>query len=160
MSNKKQNSRFAITEITNQDFSKFLNKFKNSPYLVYKSKQVYNEPTEAWLFLIKQITKLMKIKRHIWPNFVKVSINKQVVHVEKVIKYEELEINSRRTRCADKYNKLQVHVIIRVKKRLRAHLKRKKGKTMVVFVYMNMVKNYALKPLNASAQHRKRPSVR
>ena len=28
MSNKKQNSRFAITEITNQEFSKLITKFK------------------------------------------------------------------------------------------------------------------------------------
>ena len=32
-SNKKQKARFAITDITYQDFSKFINKFKNSPYL-------------------------------------------------------------------------------------------------------------------------------
>ena len=31
-SNKKQKARFAITDTTNQDFRKFLNKFKNSPY--------------------------------------------------------------------------------------------------------------------------------
>ena len=32
-SNKKQNSRFYITEITNKDFRNFLENFKNSPYL-------------------------------------------------------------------------------------------------------------------------------
>ena len=52
-SNKKQNAMFAITEITNQSFRKFLGKFKNSPYLGYKSKQDHNEPTEAYLLLIK-----------------------------------------------------------------------------------------------------------
>ena len=62
-SNKKQNARFSITDITNQEFSKFLKKFTNSPYLGYKSKQVHNEPTEAYFFLIKYITKLMKSKR-------------------------------------------------------------------------------------------------
>ena len=51
--NKKENSRFAITEITKQDFRKFLKKFDNSPYLGYKSKQVHNESTEAYFFLIK-----------------------------------------------------------------------------------------------------------
>ena len=34
--NKK--SIFAITEITNQDFRKLINKFKNPPYIGYKSK--------------------------------------------------------------------------------------------------------------------------
>ena len=62
-SNKKQKSRFAINDITNQDFRKLLRKFNNSPYLGLKSKQVHNEPTEAYLFLIKQITKLMNNKR-------------------------------------------------------------------------------------------------
>ena len=32
-SNDKQRARFSINEITNQYFSNFLNKFKNSPYL-------------------------------------------------------------------------------------------------------------------------------
>ena len=58
--NKKQNAGFYITAITKQDFRKFINKFENSPYLVYKSKQVNNEPTDAYLFLIKQITKIIK----------------------------------------------------------------------------------------------------
>ena len=45
-SNKKQKLMFSITDITNQDFRKLLKKFKNSPYLGYKIKQVHNEPTE------------------------------------------------------------------------------------------------------------------
>ena len=53
--NKKKKSRIAITDITNQDFSKFLRGFKNSPYLGYKKKPGHNEPIEAHLFLIKQI---------------------------------------------------------------------------------------------------------
>ena len=32
-SNKKQKAKFAITDITNQDFRKLLKKFNNSPYL-------------------------------------------------------------------------------------------------------------------------------
>ena len=64
-SNKKQNTRLYITDITKQDFRKLLKKFKNSPYIVYKIKQVYNEPAEAYFFLIKNITKIMKIERHI-----------------------------------------------------------------------------------------------
>ena len=46
-SNRKQNERFSVTGITNKDFRKLLKKFKISPYLGYKSKQVHNEPTEA-----------------------------------------------------------------------------------------------------------------
>ena len=42
--NKKQKARFSITEITNQDFRKLLNKFKNSPFLGYKFKNVQKEP--------------------------------------------------------------------------------------------------------------------
>ena len=54
-----------MTDITNQDFRKLLKKFNNSPDMGNKSKQVHNEPTEAYLLLIKNITKLMKSKRHI-----------------------------------------------------------------------------------------------
>ena len=50
---KKQNSRFAIIDITNQDFRKFLKKIKNSPYLGYKSKQVKIEPTKYYFFIIQ-----------------------------------------------------------------------------------------------------------
>ena len=45
--NKKQNARFTITDINNQDLRKLIDKFKNPPYLGYNSKQVHNEPTEA-----------------------------------------------------------------------------------------------------------------
>ena len=53
--NKKQKARFDITDITNQYFRKLLKKFKNSPDLGYKSKQVQNEPTEDYFFLTKHI---------------------------------------------------------------------------------------------------------
>ena len=46
ISNKKQKSRFATTDINHQDLRGLLKKFKNSPYLYYKSKQVNNEPNE------------------------------------------------------------------------------------------------------------------
>ena len=39
---KVKKEKFAITDITNQDLRKFLNKFKDSPYLGYKQKQVQN----------------------------------------------------------------------------------------------------------------------
>ena len=45
--NKKQNSRNAITDITNQYFRKLIMEFNNSPYIGYKKKQVHNEPTEV-----------------------------------------------------------------------------------------------------------------
>ena len=45
--NKKQKAMFDITDITNQDFRKLLNKFNNSHYLCCNSKQVHNEPTES-----------------------------------------------------------------------------------------------------------------
>ena len=79
-SNKKQKARFSITKITNEDFSKLLKKFNNSPYLGYKSKQVHNEPTETYFSLIKHITKKIKIKRHVQlrTNFVKSDVNKKM----------------------------------------------------------------------------------
>ena len=95
--NKKQKTRFAITDITNQDFSKFLNKVKNSPCLGYKRKHVHNEPTEAHFFLIKQISKVMKHKTRFRPKFLKSGVNKTIgqaskaiVHINKEIKSKEL----------------------------------------------------------------------
>ena len=44
-SHKNQKARFAITDITNQDFSKLVKKCKNSPYIGNKIKEVQNEPT-------------------------------------------------------------------------------------------------------------------
>ena len=43
MSNKKK-EKFTIADMNNQDFRKFLNRSKNSPYLGYKSKQVHKKP--------------------------------------------------------------------------------------------------------------------
>ena len=62
----KQKTRFAINVITQQDFRNLLKKFKNSPYLGYKIKKFYNEPTEAYLLLIKQINNLIKSERHVY----------------------------------------------------------------------------------------------
>ena len=59
-SNKKQKDRFSITDINIQDFRKFINNFNNLPYLGNKSKEVHNEPTQAYLFLTNQITNLIK----------------------------------------------------------------------------------------------------
>ena len=45
--NKKQQVRISITYINNQNFSKLLKEFNNSPYVGYKNKQDHDEPTEA-----------------------------------------------------------------------------------------------------------------
>ena len=51
--NKKQNSGFVVTDVTNHNFRKSLKNFMNSPHLGFKSKQFHNEPTEAYFLLIK-----------------------------------------------------------------------------------------------------------
>ena len=70
--------------------------FKNPPYLGYKIKQVYNEPTKASLFLINHITMIMKIKRHfrIHTRFVKLGVNEKIVHVNEAMHSEELKSNN------------------------------------------------------------------
>ena len=83
--NNKQNKWFAVTEMTNLDFSKLLRNFNNWTYIGYKIKQVHNKPTEAYFFLIKKITKLMKSERGVWPNFVKSGINEKIGRVNKTI---------------------------------------------------------------------------
>ena len=79
--NKKQKPRFSITDITKQYFMKFIKKFYHSPYLVYKIKQVHNKPNEAYLFLVKHITEIIKIKTHVplRTNFIKLGANKIIV---------------------------------------------------------------------------------
>ena len=111
ISNNKQKESYSITDITKQDFRKLLNKFNSSPYLGYKSKQVHNETYGVYLLLIKHITKLMKIERHVWllTNFFKSGgnktighVNKTIGHVNKAIQYEELEGINEKTKCTDK----------------------------------------------------------
>ena len=63
---KKQNARTPITDIINQDLWKLLKEFDDSPYLGYKKKQFHNEPTGDYLFLIKNMYKLVKINKHVW----------------------------------------------------------------------------------------------
>ena len=76
---KKQNAKFAINDITNQDLRDLLKFFNKLPYLGYKHKHVYNEPTEAYFYPTKHITKLIKSKRHIWlrTKGVKSGVNKK-----------------------------------------------------------------------------------
>ena len=64
--NKKQKTSIYITDITNQYFRNLLKMFNSLPYLCYKKKQIHNEPTEYYLFLIKNISKQIKIKKHVW----------------------------------------------------------------------------------------------
>ena len=63
--NKKQRTRTAITEITKQGFRKLLKKFIILTYLCYNNKHVHNEPTKDYLFIIKHISKKIKIKNHV-----------------------------------------------------------------------------------------------
>ena len=56
----KQKARTTITDITNQYSRKLTKEFKNTPYLGYNRKQVHNEPTESYLFLIKHVSKITK----------------------------------------------------------------------------------------------------
>ena len=103
----------------------------------------------------------MKSERRIWYNFVKLGINKTIGrineiigHVNKEIKYEESESNNKTTRCTDKEKKLWVCMLLRTKKRLRSHPKRKKRNGIVMFIYMNVVNYSALQPSNTRAQNR------
>ena len=66
----------------------------------------------------------------------------------------------RQLRVRININKLWVHIILRAKKILWAHLKWNKSHGMFIFVFMNVVKKYVLQPPNAHAQHSKQPSVR
>ena len=63
--NKKQKSWTAITDITNNDFSKLPNYFINSLYIGHNNKHFHNEPTEDYFFLIKQIFNTIQIKKHV-----------------------------------------------------------------------------------------------
>ena len=65
ISNKKQKTRFYITDNHNQDFRKLIKQFRNQTFLCYKSKQAHDEPTEAYLLPTKQITKLMKTEKNV-----------------------------------------------------------------------------------------------
>ena len=73
--NKKQKARNSITNINNQYFRQFLRKIRNLTYLSYKMKQVHNEPTEAYLFLLKQAYRIIKINKHIWEHTKRVKLN-------------------------------------------------------------------------------------
>ena len=61
------------------------------PYLGYKKKQVYNEPTEDYFFLIKHIYKLINFKKHVLIHTKRVNsgvkrkkrINETIKHVNK-----------------------------------------------------------------------------
>ena len=86
-------ARFAITDITKQYFRKFLKRFKNSPYLGYKSKQVHNESTKDYFFLIEYITKQINSQRRVRlrTKVVKSGVNEKIGHINKKNQSEELE---------------------------------------------------------------------
>ena len=69
ISNKKQKAGFDITDISNQDFRKFLKRFNSSSYLGLKIKQVHNIATEVYFFPVKYITKIMKSRGTFDPTF-------------------------------------------------------------------------------------------
>ena len=52
--NNKQNTRTDNATIVTQYFMKLLEDFKDFPYLSYRKIQVKNEPTEAYLFMVKK----------------------------------------------------------------------------------------------------------
>ena len=95
--NKKQKARTAITENNKQHFSNFLKKVENSPYMGYKSKQIHNEPTDDYFFLIKHITKIIKIQRHVrlCSQGFKSGVNKKIGHVNKKMYTSTKEFNIR-----------------------------------------------------------------
>ena len=77
-----------------------LKKISKSPYLGYRSKQVHNEPNEAYLLLIKHINKLIKSESNVRlstkviksiVNEIIVNFNKTVVCINKATQSEELE---------------------------------------------------------------------
>ena len=69
-----------------------LKRFNNLSYLGLKSKQFHNELMEAYLFPIKNITKLMKSKRQVRlrTNFVKSGFNETIGNVNGAMQYDEL----------------------------------------------------------------------
>ena len=91
----KQEARFSITNIINLDLRKLLKKFKNSLYLGYKRKKVHNELTEAYFFLINNMSKLIKIKMQVRIHNREVisdvdgtkRVNKRIVNVNEKIQY-------------------------------------------------------------------------
>ena len=110
-SSKKQTERFSITDITKQDFRQLLKKFGNSLCLGYKSKQVHNEPNEAYLLLIKHINKIIKSESNVRlstkvfksiVNEIIVNFNKTVVCINKATQSEELESMNIMTKYAYK----------------------------------------------------------
>ena len=83
-------------------------------YPGYKKKQVRNEPTEAYFFLIKQVSKRIKIKKHVWiiTKRVKLKVNKTIGHVNQTTQYgislmheKELEIINITITCDKEANK-------------------------------------------------------
>ena len=65
-----------------------LRDFKISPYIGYTNKQVHNEPTEAYLFIIRIVFKQIKIKKHVQlrTKRVKLDVNKKIGNFNETIK--------------------------------------------------------------------------
>ena len=142
-STKKQKARFAITDITNQDFRKLLKKFKDSPYLGYKSKQVHNGITEDYFFQIKNITKRIKSERRVISHFLKLGVNEtigriniKIGHFNEAIQSEELDSNNETYKCRDKYKQiLSAHDINGEEKTLSTSKKKENVRDGYVRIY-------------------------
>ena len=64
-SNRKQKSRTANNDVVLQYFMNLLENFNDFSYLEYRKRQIKYEPTEAYLFLVKQMYQLLNNKKHI-----------------------------------------------------------------------------------------------
>ena len=107
----------------------------------YKSKQVHNERTEAYLFLIKNLLITWKSRGKFGPTLLNQSSTKQLDTSTKQYNLSNWNATTKQPRAWIKKNKPQVRMILRARKILWAHLKRKKRNGMVMFLSMNMIKN-------------------
>ena len=71
-----------------------------------------------------------------------------------------MESNNETTTCEGKDKQNSIVYDIKGEEKTPRTLKKKKRHGIVMFIYMNAVKYYAIKLPNKRAQHRKRPSVR
>ena len=72
----------------------------------------------------------------------------------------ESEIKNKTITCADKYQKHSSAYGIKVKEKNLSTSKKMKSNGVVMFVSINVANNSTLQPLNSSAHHKKRPSIR
>ena len=121
--NKKEKSRFAINEITNQDFTKLIIFFNSSPYLCYKSKKCLQWTT--WGLIPPNKTDYYANEKwgRVWFNSIKSFVNKKLDKSTKQLDTSMKQYNLRNWRVTTKWidvriniNKLRVRMILRSKK--------------------------------------------